>query len=127
MSKKWEDEAAFFQAHKDDPEIGDEPTEAPIVAPKNGLAISITVRFSPREAEAIRETARRERKTYSQVVRAAIEHYTHPEPLQLSRGGNTLAMHPVETTKTSYRGEYTINQATKTMTMSSATQGIVSN
>lgn len=71
MSRKWEEEAAYFESHRNDPEEWDGPIEAPIVAPKNGLAISVTVRFSPEDAEAIRQTARLESKTYSEVVRAA--------------------------------------------------------
>ncbi len=70
--------AEFYQDHKDDPDLWGELEEAPVTAPKNGLAISVTVRFSPEDAEAIRHTAQREQKTYSQLVRAAVERYTHP-------------------------------------------------
>jgi hypothetical protein len=86
MSKKWEEEAAYYEAHRNDPEMWGEPIAPPVVAPRDGLAISITVRFSPQEAEAIRRTARVEGKNYSEVVRAAVRQYTQPDASPLSEG-----------------------------------------
>lgn len=86
MSRKWEEEAAYYEAHRDDPEEWGDPIEAPIVAPKSGLAISVTVRFSPEDAEAIRATARLENKTYSEVVRTAVQRYTQPDAIRPTGG-----------------------------------------
>lgn len=79
MSRKWEEEAAYYDAHRNDPNEWGDPVEAPIAAPKDGLAISVTVRFAPQDAEAIRRTAQRESKTYSDVVRTAVQRYTKPD------------------------------------------------
>jgi hypothetical protein len=72
--------AAYYQAHKDDPDVWDELEEAPDEprAQRAGLSVSIAVRFPPDEAEAIRRTARLEGKTYSEIVRTAVQRYTQP-------------------------------------------------
>lgn len=75
MSKKWEEEAAYFEAHRDDPNEWGDAVEAPVVPARKGLGVSITVRFSPPEAEAIRRTAKQEGITYSEIVRKAVEQY----------------------------------------------------
>ena len=90
MSKMWEEEAKYHEAHRNDPGEWGDPVEAPVVAPRNGLAISITVRFSPREAEAIRHTADIEGKNYSEVVRTAVHRYTQPDTVSLSAGSISL-------------------------------------
>lgn len=79
MSKKWQEEAAYFEAHRDDPNEWGDPVEAPVVSARKGLGVSITVRFSPPEAEAIRRTAKQEGMTYSEIVRKAVERYVKPE------------------------------------------------
>lgn len=99
-NNKWAEEAAYFQAHKDDPEDWNGPIEAPVVAPRDGLAISVTVRFSPEEANALRHTARQERKTFSQIVREAVHNHTHPVELQATRGAIVLSMNRVAAVET---------------------------
>ena len=63
--------AEYYQAHRDDPNEWGDPVEAPVMPPRTGLGVSITVRFSPPEAEAIRRTAKQEGMTYSEIVRKA--------------------------------------------------------
>lgn len=72
--------AAYFQAHRGDPDEWDEPEEAPAPARPRpaGLSVSIAVRFTPSEADAIRRTARQEGITYSELVRKAAQRYTQP-------------------------------------------------
>src|SRR6476469_7235149 len=100
MSSKWEEEATHFEAHRNDPGEWGDPVEAPVVAPRNGLAISITVRFSPQEADAIRRTADMEGKNYSEVVRTAVRRYTRPDTVSLSSGNISLTGMGVHTSQT---------------------------
>jgi len=74
------DLAAFFEAHRGDPEEWGDPEEAPEPARvrRNGLGASIAVRFTSEDAEAIRRTARMMGATYSEVVRRAVQEYTQP-------------------------------------------------
>lgn len=73
--------AAYYQAHRGDPDEWGELEEGPVErrVHRTGLSVSIAVRFSPEEAEAIRRTAKREGKTYSEVVRTAVHRYTQPD------------------------------------------------
>ena len=78
MKKK--ESAAFYQEHQDDPELWGDLEEAP--APTRhrptGLGVSITVRFTANEAEAIRRTAKQEGVTYSDIVRKSVLRYVRP-------------------------------------------------
>jgi hypothetical protein len=70
--QEWAD---FYQAHKDDPEIWGEPVASPIRKvgrPSRGLAMRITVRFSPDEAAIIRRIAEEQEVPLSEVVRQAV-------------------------------------------------------
>ncbi len=77
----WAEEAAFFQAHKDDPEDTSE-SEAPPTGPRpvesQGLSVTVTVRFSPHDAAALRETARVLKRSYSEIIREAVRQYARP-------------------------------------------------
>ncbi len=74
-----QDLARYYQAHKDDEDLWDEPeaTAAPPRA-RGTLGATVTVRFSAEEAEAIRARAKITGATYSEVVRAAVSYFLHP-------------------------------------------------
>jgi hypothetical protein len=72
--------AEFYQAHKDDPELWEEPEPAPRGRrpgrPSQGMTETITVRFTPAEAEIIRQAAAAEEgMTFSEAVRRAVRAY----------------------------------------------------
>ena len=71
------DKAAFYQQHKDDPDIWGEPEEDTPPTRKGGLSATITVRFSPEEASAIRELAQELDVPYSEIVRRAVRKFVH--------------------------------------------------
>ena len=75
MSEK--DWAKFYQEHKDDPEVWGEPEEDVSPARRGGLTTTITVRFSPEEASAIREVAQELDVSYSEIVRRAVRKFVH--------------------------------------------------
>jgi hypothetical protein len=86
----------YYQEHRDDPEVWGELDEAPEDAPMaqsrgTGLSITVSVRLAPAEADALRQTARREGKTYSEVVRAAIRRYAQPDRIPMTGDAITLA------------------------------------
>jgi hypothetical protein len=70
--KDW---AKFYRQHKDDPEMWGEPEEDVPPARRGGLSTSITVRFSPEEAAAIREVAQELGVPYSEIVRRAVRKF----------------------------------------------------
>ncbi len=74
--------AAFYDAHRDDDDLWDEPEHAPAEGqtPRAGLTATITVRFSAEEARAIREIARERHAPYSDVVREAVASYARRGP-----------------------------------------------
>lgn len=76
--KREAEDPAFYEAHKDDPELWGEPDEAAPAKRRGGLPATITVRFSQEEAEAIRRLAQEARLTYSEVVRRAVQTFTRP-------------------------------------------------
>ncbi len=71
--------AAFYDAHINDRDRWGEPVEPPPETRGRRLGATITVRFSVEEAEQIRLTARKLRRTYSDIVRDAVREYTQPE------------------------------------------------
>jgi len=90
------DRAAFYEAHRDDNDLWDDPAPAPIdeQPARAGLTATITVRFSAEEAEVIRQIARTRRSSYSDVVREAVAQYTRRGPrtvttVHLFSGGST--------------------------------------
>ena len=73
--------ARYHQDHKDDPDVWGEPEPpAPSEERSSGRALgaTITVRFSPQEAERIREIAKAQGKPYSEIVRQALQSYMRP-------------------------------------------------
>jgi hypothetical protein len=71
------DKAAFYQQHKDDPEVwGEREADTPVVR-RGGLSATITVRFSPEEASAIRGLAQELNISYSEIVRRAVRKLVH--------------------------------------------------
>ena len=70
--KEW---AAYYQAHKDDPDLWGEPVPPPKKArgrPSRNLGARISVRFTPEEMDGIRAKSKEEGLTYSEVVRRAV-------------------------------------------------------
>lgn len=53
------------------------------------LQMSVTVRFTPAEADAIRDTAQRWGLTYSEVVRRAVAAYTSPGAVTVGTSSTT--------------------------------------
>ncbi len=51
------DRATFYREHRDDPEFWGEPEEDAPPGRRGGLSATITVRFTPEEATAIRALA----------------------------------------------------------------------
>jgi hypothetical protein len=72
--KDW---AKFYHDHKDDPEIWGEPEEDTPPTSRGGLSATITVRFSPEEASAIRGLAQEFDLSYSEIVRRAVRKFIH--------------------------------------------------
>src|ERR687890_1403213 len=72
------DWAAFYEQHKDNPaEIWGEPEQEPPSAHRRSLSTTITVRFSPEEASAIRGLAQELNISYSEIVRRAVRKFVH--------------------------------------------------
>jgi hypothetical protein len=65
----------FYQEHKDDPEVWGEPEEDAPPTRRGGLSATITVRFSPEEASAIRGLAQELDVSYSEIVRRAVRKF----------------------------------------------------
>jgi len=69
--------AEYYDNHRDDPGIwGKGVRSAP--RKERTLSATVTVRFSPEEAELIRHLAKERESTYSDIVRAAVREYTQP-------------------------------------------------
>lgn len=98
--------AAYYQAHRDDPAVWDEPTRREVAYHhrgeiKEGSAVAVepkrldtvySVRFTPEDAAALREAAERRGVTVSDLLRAAARGYTQPSGftcahVQVSMGG----------------------------------------
>ncbi len=86
-----EKRAAFYQQHKDDPDVWGHPEKTAPRRASRGLSATITVRFSPEEAALIRRRAKETGLTYSDVVRNAVSAYDQPR-LQLQSGVTTFSM-----------------------------------
>ena len=75
---KERDWAAFYEQHKDNPaEIWGEPEQEPPSEHRRPLSATITVRFSPEEASAIRGLAQELNISYSEIVRRAVRKFVH--------------------------------------------------
>ncbi len=71
------DRAAFYERYKDDPDMWGEPEKTTPSVRRGGLSATITVRFSPEEASAIRGLAKELGVSYSDVVRRAVRKFVH--------------------------------------------------
>jgi hypothetical protein len=71
-------DAAYYQAHKDDPEEWGEAEKSAEGTRRGGMGATITVRFPADEARALYQLARREHLTLSNIVRAAVRQYCQP-------------------------------------------------
>jgi hypothetical protein len=72
------DWAAFYEQHKDNPaEIWGEPEQTPPSEHRRPLSATITVRFSPEDALAIRNLAQELDVPYSEIVRRAVRKFVH--------------------------------------------------
>lgn len=70
--------AAFYQAHKDDPDVWEKIERPKRRGPKKRLSSTITVRFSQDETDLIRREAERTDSNYSEVVRRAVRALGQP-------------------------------------------------
>ena len=75
------DWAAFYEQHKDNPEIWGEPEEGTPPARGQGLSATITVRFPPEEAAKIRDLAKVLGVSYSDIVRTAVRAFIYPRSI----------------------------------------------
>ena len=75
---KEKEDAAFFEAHKDDDALWGEPVVPPESAQRRALGATITVRFPEDEADAIRRLAAELHITYSDLIRKAVKAFTQP-------------------------------------------------
>lgn len=73
-----QERAAFYQAHKDDPRIWGDAQERDKPRQRKNLSATITVRFSPEEADLIRHMAEERGASYSDIIREAIKAYAEP-------------------------------------------------
>lgn len=74
-----EEVAAFYQAQKDDPEVWGDVVAPPSEAPRRReLSATITIRLNPEEAALIRKLAKDRGKSYSDIVRAAVDAVLYP-------------------------------------------------
>lgn len=64
--------AAFYQEHRDDPNLMGEEEAGPMPG-KQGLSVTMTVRFTPEEAKQIRKIAKAKQMRYSDVLRLAVK------------------------------------------------------
>jgi uncharacterized protein (DUF4415 family) len=106
--------AAFYQEHKDDPEVWEEDVreEEPKRSrgrPSRGLKATITVRFSEDEAAIIRSRASSAGQTYSEVVRQAVRQL-ESAAYSPSRwlGANTMVAYEPVTATGGVRGQIAI-------------------
>lgn len=75
---KEQERAAFYQAHKDDPNIWGEAERRDKPRRRRRLSATITVRFSPEEADLIRRMAEARDVSYSDIIREAVKAYAEP-------------------------------------------------
>jgi hypothetical protein len=64
--------AEFYQAHKDDPDVWEEPDPAVKRRRRTAPSATLTVRFSPDEVANMRRVAKERGMSYSDVVREAV-------------------------------------------------------
>lgn len=72
-------DAAYYQQHRNDPDVWSDPEESGEPPRRRGLTATITVRFSAEEAETIRRMARETGMTYSEIIRKAIDALSRPQ------------------------------------------------
>lgn len=98
------DWAEFYEQHRGDPDMWGEREESTPPAPKGGLSATITVRFSPEEASAIRGLARETGVSYSDIVRTAVRKFVYVH----------LAVGDAEQSEPEDRHDFSTNTSTST-------------
>ena len=88
--------AAFYQAHKHDPEGWAELERPKRRGREKRLISTITVRFSPEETDLIRREAERTNSTYSEVVRRAVHALGQPWHAEAGTTTNLFVAGPAE-------------------------------
>ncbi len=82
-----EERAAYYEQHKDDPEVWGEAIEAPEPQGRRTLRATVTIRLTEEEATLVREQAKRLGQTYSDVIRTAILDMLQPR-FSIEQGGS---------------------------------------
>lgn len=77
MTTPEQEKAAYYKAHKDDPEVWSD--EAEPTKEQSPLGASITVRIAPQDAQLLREVAKRTGIRYSEIVRQAVAQFVRPQ------------------------------------------------
>jgi hypothetical protein len=72
---KERERAKYYHDHKNDPDIMGEPETVGEPRPRSSYTATITVRFSPQEAELIRQLSEEKRASYSDILREALKVY----------------------------------------------------
>lgn len=72
-------DAAYYQQHRNDPDVWNDPEKSGKPLRRSGLTATITVRFSAEEAETIRRMARETGMTYSEIIRKAVDALSRPQ------------------------------------------------
>lgn len=74
-----EELTAFYQAHKDDPDVWGDAVAPPADMPqRRELSATITIRLNPEEAALIRKRAKETGQSYSDLVRNAVRSVLYP-------------------------------------------------
>jgi hypothetical protein len=72
---------AYYDAHRGEPQEITDVTPSSGARKRDTLTVTVAVRFSAPEAEALSETAKREGKTFSEIIRTAVQRYTRPQAI----------------------------------------------
>ncbi len=72
---------AYYDAHRGEAQEITDVTPSSGSRKRDTLTVTVAVRFSAPEAESLSETAKREGKTFSEIIRMAVQRYTRPQTI----------------------------------------------
>ncbi len=70
---------AYYDKHRGEPQEITDVVQSSGQRKRDALTVTVAVRFSAPEAEALSNLARREGTTYSEIIRTAVQRYAAPE------------------------------------------------